>query len=517
MNLYSNLTRKHLLFTLIVFLFSIQLFAQNTYYVSTSGNDSNDGSSSSPWLTIQGAINNSVVVNGDTIIVKDGTYTENVEVSKEIVLKSENGYSATTVVAASTSASVIKVSANNVTVDGFTAYGASESGNHFIAAVYLNSVTGATISNNRCGYDATHYNEKSIMLTSSDNNTISNNICKYANDIGIQLWNGSDNNTISNNTIDNNNYGIQMDASSGNTNVGDTFRGNEITDNTGYGVYIVEHTTSTDFGANNTNDKGRNTISNNDVGHNEIQFYNGTSNTINCYYNYWGYTDSTTIDSHIYDNEEGTAEVYFSPFLTSDQALPVELTSFTANVNSAKVSLHWQTATEVNNYGFEVQRSAQSEQLSEFKTIGFVQGHGNSNSPKDYSFTDENPPAGKVKYRLKQIDTDGGFEYSNIAEIEIGAPEKFELLQNYPNPFNPTTKINYVIARSAATRQSHELSVRLTVYDILGRQVATLVNKKQAPGNYSVQVDASRLSSGIYFYKLSAGKFTAVKKMILMK
>ena len=114
-----------------------------------------------------------------------------------------------------------------------------------------------------------------------------------------------------------------------------------------------------------------------------------------------------------------------------------------------------------------------------------------------------------------------GVTYGTLVGIDDeqngNQPAKFELLQNYPNPFNPTTTINYVIARSKATRQSHELSVRLTVYDILGREVATLVNRKQAPGKYSVQFDASKLSSGIYFYTLRAGEFTATKKMILMR
>jgi hypothetical protein len=209
----------------------------------------------------------------------------------------------------------------------------------------------------------------------------------------------------------------------------------------------------------------------------------------------------------------------------ADGLTPVELTSFTANVIDNSVELNWQTATEVNNYGFEILRSAQSDSYSEeqsdeesWETLGFVQGHGNSNSPKKYSFTDENPPSGKVKYRLKQIDVDGQFEYSDVVEVNTGAPNKFELEQNYPNPFNPTTTIKYsipsVIARSGATRQS---LVQLKVYDILGREVKTLVNKEQAPGNYSVKFDASQLSSEIYFYRLQSGKFIQTRKMILMK
>ncbi len=102
-------------------------------------------------------------------------------------------------------------------------------------------------------------------------------------------------------------------------------------------------------------------------------------------------------------------------------------------------------------------------------------------------------------------------------ETDASKPQDFELLQNYPNPFNPTTNITYVIARSGATRQSAALSVQLKVYDALGREVATLVNAKQAPGKYSVQFNAAELPSGVYFYTLRAGNFVQTRKMILMK
>jgi hypothetical protein len=240
----------------------------------------------------------------------------------------------------------------------------------------------------------------------------------------------------------------------------------------------------------------------------------------------------------------GTTDIGSYEFYDNDGSLPVELKSFTANANGNSVELNWQTATEVNNYGFEIQRSVSSGQRSEYEKIGFVEGHGNSNSPKSYSFTDVNPPSGKIQYRLKQIDVDGEFEYSDEVEVNISAPNKFELAQNYPNPFNPTTTIKYsipvVIARSGATRQSHEKSanpkyttdchaktdvlsrndvtnVSLVVYDLLGHEVATLVNKRQVPGNYSIKFDASNLASGIYFYRLQTGDFIQTRKMVLMK
>ena len=125
----------------------------------------------------------------------------------------------------------------------------------------------------------------------------------------------------------------------------------------------------------------------------------------------------------------------------SDNPLPVELSSFSASIIGSAVKLNWRTETEVNNYGFEIQKSQMSNVKSqtEWETIGFVEGYGNSNSPKDYSFTDASVVSGTYSYRLKQIDIDGQFEYSKIIEVNLGAPKKYELAQNFPNPFNPNT------------------------------------------------------------------------------
>ncbi len=191
--------------------------------------------------------------------------------------------------------------------------------------------------------------------------------------------------------------------------------------------------------------------------------------------------------------------------------LPIELVYFTAKVNENNVLLKWQTATEVNNYGFEIERS--TEKVG-WNKIGFVEGNGTSNSPKEYSFTDDVSQSGKYSYRLKQIDIDGSYKYSNVVEVNVGSPEKFELKANYPNPFNPTTTIEYSIPNVRAKDFS---PVQLIIYDVLGRKIATLVNKKQSPGNYSVNFNASNLTSGIYFYTLRAGNFTATRKMILIK
>ncbi len=203
--------------------------------------------------------------------------------------------------------------------------------------------------------------------------------------------------------------------------------------------------------------------------------------------------------------------------------LPVEITTFTANFNKNKVMLSWQTATEINNYGFEVQRLVSNEPIADWEPIGFVNGYGNSNSPRKYSFIDNINSNGKYYYRLKQLDINGVFKYSQVVGIKIGIPAKFELLQNYPNPFNPTTTISYSIP-SVNTRsivrdgvKQFIVNVALTIYNSLGQKLIVLVNKEQAPGNYTVQFDASNLQSGIYFYTLRVGNLVSTKKMILIK
>ena len=201
---------------------------------------------------------------------------------------------------------------------------------------------------------------------------------------------------------------------------------------------------------------------------------------------------------------------------SSEQATPVELSFFNILLGTNNsIELNWQTATEINNYGFEIQRSESGVQHSYWKTIGFVEGAGNSNSPKSYSFTDNVNASGKYSYRLKQIDLDGSFEYSNIVEVNVGSPANFALLQNYPNPFNPTTAIMYSLPAKNGVETQHAVS--LQVFNSLGEKVATLVNKEQAPGNYTARFDASNLPSGIYFYTLRTGNFVSTRKMILIK
>ncbi|HEX9739258.1 MAG TPA: T9SS type A sorting domain-containing protein, partial [Ignavibacteriaceae bacterium] len=152
-----------------------------------------------------------------------------------------------------------------------------------------------------------------------------------------------------------------------------------------------------------------------------------------------------------------------------------------------------------------------------WKKIVFVEGKGTTTEIQHYKFTDISLEAGKYSYRLKQIDFDGSFEYSNIVEVEVGIPNEFSLSQNYPNPFNPRTKIKYSIPNVIASETKQSQFVILKVYDLLGREVATLVDEFKPLGSYEIEFDASQLSSGIYYYRLKASDFFETKKMIVLK
>jgi hypothetical protein len=180
--------------------------------------------------------------------------------------------------------------------------------------------------------------------------------------------------------------------------------------------------------------------------------------------------------------------------------------AFTARNTAEGVQLTWRTASEQNNAGFEVQR--RSEKASEWQVLGFVRGAGTTAEAQSYTFLDKSA-SGKVQYRLKQIDFDGQFEYSNVIEVDAGLPKVFALEQNYPNPFNPSTVMSYQLPVAS--------NVSLKVYDVLGREVATLVNGRQEAGRYSVSFNAASFASGVYFYRLQAGNFVQTKKMMLVK
>jgi|WetSurMetagenome_2_1015567.scaffolds.fasta_scaffold18320_2 hypothetical protein len=188
-------------------------------------------------------------------------------------------------------------------------------------------------------------------------------------------------------------------------------------------------------------------------------------------------------------------------------ALPVELSLFSYLVNTYDVVLNWVTESEKNNRGFEIYRSNLN---SDWKKVGYVEGIGNSNTQKTYTFEDNNLGSGIYNYRLKQIDFNGNFIYYNLnSNVVIGVPGKFNVKQNFPNPFNPLTKISYAIPTDA--------NVSLKIYDISGREIKQLVNEKQNAGYYSVIFNGQNISSGIYIYQLIAGNNIVTKKMILIK
>ena len=187
--------------------------------------------------------------------------------------------------------------------------------------------------------------------------------------------------------------------------------------------------------------------------------------------------------------------------------LPVELKSFDAIVFRNEVHLNWKTATEINNFGFEVERKEPEENA--WNKIAFVNGYGNSNVQRSYSFVDAKVTSGKYLYRLKQIDTDGQFDYSEIIEVDISMPIEFSLSQNYPNPFNPSTNIRFEIPHSAF--------VNLSIYNFVGEKVATLVDEFLIEGTYSKIFDAAHLPTGVYLSILRAGEIRLTKKMLLIK
>lgn len=222
------------------------------------------------------------------------------------------------------------------------------------------------------------------------------------------------------------------------------------------------------------------------------------------------------------DNETNTARIKVEAVgnvffdisnvnFTIDEAIPVELVSFIAEASLNGITLKWKTATETNNNGFSVEKSSNGVSFNE---IAFVKGMGTTTNQSEYSFTDDNVKVGTFYYRLKQIDYDGTFSYSNIISVDVELPTQFALNQNHPNPFNPTTKISFELPVDA--------DATLEIFNTIGQKVAELVNNSLSGGRHEFEFNAAGFSSGIYYYKLTAlandGRtFNATKKMILMK
>ena len=205
-----------------------------------------------------------------------------------------------------------------------------------------------------------------------------------------------------------------------------------------------------------------------------------------------------------------TANQWATYAYSLEEVLPVELKSFTVQASGNSVNLNWSTATEVNNLGFEIQKKV----AGEFVAIGFINGKGTTTEVQNYSYTDNNLQNGIYTYRLKQVDLTGSFEYSNEVNVDVIGPHYFSLKQNYPNPFNPSTKIEFNLAS--------ESKVTLKVFNLLGEEVATILNGNLASGNHSVNFTAQNLNSGVYIYRLDASGlngsvYTDIKKMTLIK
>ena len=211
-----------------------------------------------------------------------------------------------------------------------------------------------------------------------------------------------------------------------------------------------------------------------------------------------------------YDATAGGSFTYVVP---QGGLLPVELSSFASAAQGRSVVLNWSTKTEKNSDRFEVERSLATS--TSWSTVGTVKASVLSNSTKNYSYTDTKLQSGKYQYRLKMVDNDGSFSYSAIEATEVAIPKDFAVSQNYPNPFNPSTKIDYQVPVDA--------KVIMEVYNIAGQKVIELVNQQMSAGYYTVDFGASKLSSGVYIYRLTASdlttgnNFSSIKKMMLLK
>jgi len=204
--------------------------------------------------------------------------------------------------------------------------------------------------------------------------------------------------------------------------------------------------------------------------------------------------------------------------------LPVQLTNFTATSSRFGVDLQWSTATELNNYGFDIDRrkisrmsadargfESENDAVSEWNTVGFVQGAGTSTSPREYSYTDANVEPGRYAYRIKQIDMNNAFTYYSAAEVEVGlGPKELTLEPNYPNPFNPSTNITFTVPVDGRAA--------LKVYNMLGQEVATLFDEEAVAGRvYQKTFDASSLPTGVYVSRLEFGGQAIMRKMLFVK
>lgn len=193
-------------------------------------------------------------------------------------------------------------------------------------------------------------------------------------------------------------------------------------------------------------------------------------------------------------------------------ALPVSLSSFTYSANKRSVTLMWVTEWELNNKGFKIERANTADNL--WKEIAFINGKGTSNVSNGYLYKDEKLKAAEYKYRLKQEDFNGNYEYYELGTaVKIEPPKNFDMSQNYPNPGNPKCKINFEMPVNG--------NVTIKLYDITGSEVYTLLNENREADYYTIEFDGSNIASGVYFYRIIASgtgqSFTKTMKMVIVK
>ena len=268
----------------------------------------------------------------------------------------------------------------------------------------------------------------------------------------------------------------------------------------------------------------------NDNSSNELGFYierkNGDSLSVDPFvlidsvgtdvvsYNDLGRTPNTTYTYRVQAYNMLGVSAY-SNVITATTIIPVELTSFIANVNDRAISITWTTATELNNSGFELERRLNND----WQKVIFIEGKGTTTEKSNYSYIDKfvfESLQGAVQYRLKQIDYDGSYSYSQVISVEVDfTPKEYTLYQNYPNPFNPSTTIKFALP--------FDSNVRIAIYNLLGEQVEVLFDQVKEVGYHNLNWNASSLASGVYIYTIEAKSldgmknFSSVKKMMLMK
>jgi C1A family cysteine protease len=249
------------------------------------------------------------------------------------------------------------------------------------------------------------------------------------------------------------------------------------------------------------------------VGDSYLTIVNSTSNPNESFY----WNGSQWMDMYYYEDpawpgSAGSANLCIKALTVDESNIPVELTSFTATNKGSKILLEWITATEANNKQFEIyRRSNYKGDIAEWMLIGFKESKGTTAEPTYYLYEDDitGISASSLEYRLKQIDYNGNFSYSEIVTVSNLAPNGFILEQNYPNPFNPSTRIKYALA--------NKQFVSIKVYDVLGNEISVLVNEEKQAGSYDVEFNANRLSAGVYYYLIVTDNFVQTKKMILLK